>query len=536
MIGALVKNRLNALFGSIVGRGRRGAVKKASTAKIILFAILYVYVFAVFASMSTLISIYLGKALIPIGASWLYFAIFSMASFTLTFIFGIFETKSELFECKDNELLLSMPIKPRDIVGARVTVLMIYNYVEQIFIMLPCIIVYAVYSADAVGVLGACIVMLFVPFFSTSLATVFGYLLSLLSKKIGNNSFVSVAISLIFIFAYIFGYNYALEGGMKYFEELVASGVTPSEMPFLYHLGAASLARGAQLPIFVLSAIAVGSVCYLLISRSYLKIVTKSYASKKVKYKGEYIKERSPLFALVAKEIRKFFSSSIYMLNGGIGLVMLVGLGAFALVKSDALKGVAGVVAAEFGFDGGMSSVAVIAVICWVLSTVMISCSALSLEGNKFWILKTLPVKDSDILLSKLLPQMVLSAPPTIVASVFAAIAIGAEAKYWFFYFVTPLLAALFCSVFGIMINVLFPRFDYVNEAQVIKQSIAAFIVCMTQMLVMIGFAVGSIALLFVLPAVAVAALGALFFAILSIICFILLFGPVKKRFAKIEV
>ena len=55
-----------------------------------------------------------------------------------------------------------------------------------------------------------------------------------------------------------------------------------------------------------------------------------------------------------------------------------------------------------------------------------------------------------------------------------------------------------------------------VNEAQVIKQSIAAFIVCMTQMLVMIGFAVGSIALLFVLPAVAVAALGALFFAILS--------------------
>ena len=536
MIGALVKNRLNALFGSIVGRGRRGAVKKASLGRIILLAVLYLYVFGVLATASVFVSIYLGRALIPIGASWLYFAVFSTASFTLTFIFGIFETKSELFECKDNELLLSMPIKPRDIVGARFCVLMIYNYLEQLFIMLPSIIVYAVYSGDVIGVIGAIIVTLFIPFFSTAFASVFGYLLALVSKKIGKNSFVSVALSLIFIFAYIFGYNAAFNGVGRYFEELIASGVTPSDMPFFYHLGAASLMRGVQLPIFVLLTLIVGAACYLLISHSYVNIVTKSYASKKTVYKGEYIKERSPLSALISKELRKFFSSAIYMLNGGLGLILILGLGIFAIIKLDTLRGVADFVFADLGLDADGLSVVMIAALSAVLCTVMISTFSLSLEGNNLWILKTLPLKDGEILLSKLLPQMIVSTPPTLIASILLAVAAGAGAEYWFFYLATPFLVNLFYSAFGLIINVLFPKFDFVNEAQVIKQSLASFIVVMTQMLLSLVFAFGSFALLYVMPPVAVAALGLAFFALLTLVCFILLFGPVKRRFSRIEV
>ena len=128
MIKILVKNRLSALFGTAVSKGRDGAVK-AGKGRILLFSLLYLLLISLFAGMSVIGAVTLGFVLIPIGASWLYFAIFFLVSFTLIFVLSIFETKSELFECKDNDLLLSMPIKPRDIVASRVLVVLIYNYI-----------------------------------------------------------------------------------------------------------------------------------------------------------------------------------------------------------------------------------------------------------------------------------------------------------------------------------------------------------------------------------------------------------------------
>ena len=139
MVKLLVKNRLAGLFGSMFSRGKKGSVKKASVGRKILFSLLYAYVAIVFIGLAVSMAIGLGLLMIPNGAPRLYFSAFIMATLTITFVLSIFETKSELFECRDNELLLSMPIRPRDIVLSRVLVVLIYNYLTEAIVMIPAI-------------------------------------------------------------------------------------------------------------------------------------------------------------------------------------------------------------------------------------------------------------------------------------------------------------------------------------------------------------------------------------------------------------
>ena len=158
MIKILIKNRLRALFGSMVGKGKGGEVKKASVGKIVGFAILYAYLALVFIGLAVGAAVIFASAFLGEGGDWIYFAIFSLASLTVVFVLSIFETKSELFECKDNDLLLSMPIKPRDIVVSRIVVVLIYNYFTAAIVMLPAVVVYAIFTLNPLGIIGGLLV------------------------------------------------------------------------------------------------------------------------------------------------------------------------------------------------------------------------------------------------------------------------------------------------------------------------------------------------------------------------------------------
>ena len=536
MIKLLVKNRLRSFLGSVIGKGRGGTVKKASVGKIIGFSLLYLYVVAAFLFFSATMAISLGSVLIPMNASWLYFAIFMLASVTIIFIFSIFETKSELFECKDNDLLLSMPIKPHSIVASRTFVVLLYNYIEEAIIMLPCIVVYAVIAKDIIGVIGAILVSLFLPLVATALASAVGYAVARISKRIGKNSFVTVAISVAFLIAYFFGYTELMES----IEGLVTNtGIVflPSDMPIIYHIGAAALLK----PLNTLAVIAVcigsAAVAYYFISRNYINVITDNRGAKRAEYKGKMIKSKSALSALTRKEFGRFISSANYMLNAGLGLVFEIIIAIVAIANKSKISELITSISA-MGITSPESFIApVIAAGIVLLSSMnMISVSAMSLEGKNLWILKTIPVRDKDVLLSKVLPQIILSLPTTFIASILLLITFNAPVKFWVFFILTPLVANICFALFGLIINIAFPKFNFENEVQVIKQSLATFIVMLSQMVLGLLATAFSFILaikgLYMLAAV----LTLLFFIVLTVISAIILFGPCAKRYAKFEV
>lgn len=537
MIKYLVKNRLRSALGAIIGKGKGGSVKKASTAKIVGVILLYAYIIGFFLFISGMASLTFGAVLIPSGASWMYFAIFMIASFSFVFFVSIFETKSELFECKDNELLLSMPIKPKDIVISRISVVLIYNYIEELIIMLPCILFYAIFSkGDIVGILGGLSVTLFIPLLATAIASAVGYAAALISKKIKKNSFVTLAIAVVFIFIYMYGYSAITEKA----NELLAMShtVTPSDSPLIYFIGSA--AEFKPVSIIALAFFSIGSalLAYTLISKSYIKIVTDRKGEKRSVYKEEKLKSKGALYALTYKELKRFFTSATYMINTGLGLIFEIFLAVFALIKSNSLIETIRSLSSELNVSSPEDIICPIMIVALVFLSgfTTISSCALSLEGKNLWVIKTMPVNARYIMLAKALPHIIVSVPPTIISSILLMIASGAPLKYWPFFILTPIAATVFSAFLGLVINVAFPKFEYDNEAQPIKQSLAVFLVMIIQML--IGFSVFGLTLALSIFSFGFLAsiLVLLIFTGLSVAFCAVLLGPSARKYTKIEV
>jgi len=536
MIKYLIKNRLRSALGAMVGKGKGGAVKKASAGRIVGFTLLYAYVIGTFLLLSSIVSFSLGAVLIPGGASWLYFSVFMIASFSIVFIFSIFETKSELFECKDNDLLLSMPIKPKDIVISRISVVLIYNYIEELIIMLPCIVSYSIFSrGDIIGVLGALVMSMLLPLFATAIASGVGYVVAIVSKRTKKNSFVTLAFSVFFLLIYIFGYSAVMENADSFFEG--SFDVVPSDLPLLYFIGSA--VKFAPVSFICIAILSIGSalLAYYVISKSYIKLVTDNKGEKRTVYKEEKLKSKSALFALTSKELKRFFSSATYMLNTGLGIIFEIILAIFAVAKRDDLSEAVNILSSEIPIASAGEIIAplMIAAVVFVGGLSSISSCALSLEGKNLWVLKTLPVRDCDVMLSKVLPHIIVSLPPTLISSVLLMIASSAPIKYLPFFILTPAAAIVFSAFLGLVINVAFPKFEYDNEAQPVKQSLSVFLVMIIQMLV--GIAVFVITFILSLLSFGfIASLAVLLlFCVLSVIFGVILFGPSAKKYAKIE-
>ena len=488
MIKTLVKNRLSALFGSAVGRARKGKeIKKASTAKIVLFSILYLYIAVVSIGLSIGLSYLLSKFLLP-GAAWLYYLVIMGISVTLVFVLGIFETKTELFECKDNDLLLSMPIKPRDIVAARIIIVLLLNYVINTIVTLPAIIFYGAVAKDAAGVIGGILVFLFLPILSTALASFVGYFVAELSRKLKFKNLVIILVSLVFIGLYL----WFVEVMSNNIEEILMSLAGFSESlaknyKILLFIGEAALLKPLSTLAVVGASIIAGVIAYTVISSSYIRIVTNRTGARKAVYKEKKLKTRSAIFALTKKDIIHFFSSPMYVLNGALGLIFSVGIGVFLIVKRETLD----MLMLGLGFSPAAVSGMVVAMIGLTAAMSIISACALSIEGKCFWIMKSLPISGREALISKALMQFVISLPPLLIASVLVIIALSPAPALWLIYLLIPQLFNALFSILGILINVAFPKFTYQNEAQAVKQSMSTLVSMMTSMLISAGLVIG---------------------------------------------
>ena len=533
MTKRLIKNRLIGLLAGFGGKkGKNG--KSVSAGKVVLFTLLYLYVACAFLFLSVSMSLSFGAVLIPGGASWLYYSIFVLATFTLLFVFSIFETKGELFDCKDNDLLLSMPIKTGSIAISRIIVVLIYGYIEEAVIMLPCIVIYGVFSGDAIGIIGGILVSVFLPILATALASGIGYVVAVLSKKMRNKTLITVILSLLFLGMYMLGYSKLLSS----IEDFLASGealnISPLDVPFLYEIGMIPLMKPLNITLYILGCVA---LAYYVVSKNYIRVITTKHSVSRSEYKNKKITKRGVLAALVNREFAGFFSSSTYILNGGLGIVFEIILAIVAVVKRNEIKNALELLSGELGFSVGADFLTPIAVmgIVFASSMNMITASAVSLEGKYFSISKTLPVTSKQVLLSKLLPQLILTLPASLFMSVMLIVAFGAPIESWAFYILTPLIANTFYAIVGLVINVACPKFNYTTEVQVIKQSLSVFLVLTIQSLL-------SVALFFVNAFMMFMGLGlfasVITFAIFLALCIgfaIILFGPSARKYDKFE-
>ncbi|MCL2343806.1 MAG: hypothetical protein FWC62_07910, partial [Firmicutes bacterium] len=111
------------------------------------------------------------------------------------------------------------------------------------------------------------------------------------------------------------------------------------------------------------------------------------------------------------------------------------------------------------------------------------SCSSISMEGEGIWIIKALPVAAWQVFKAKILLNLTLTGTASILCGALLCAALKPEPLTAVTYFLLPLALCGFAAVFGVFINLKFPKLSWTNEAQVVKQSTAS----MTGMFVPLG-------------------------------------------------
>ena len=123
----------------------------------------------------------------------------SLFSFCMTF----FLAKNILFQNKDNDLLLTLPLKKELIISTRLTYLYLYNLVLTLLCLIPGLYIYITNIGISLNlVIISVILVFFTPIIPTLLASVFGYLIAFLTNKFSKSNLFEYIFNLLFIGMY----------------------------------------------------------------------------------------------------------------------------------------------------------------------------------------------------------------------------------------------------------------------------------------------------------------------------------------------
>lgn len=472
MYKALLKVKLASMLNWLTGGTKRG--KKAGKGKMILYALLMVYVAGIFCWIFGMVFHTLAEPLYTARLAWLYFLMALIMSFALMVVFSVFTAKSQLYEAKDNDLLLSMPVPPSAILASRMLLLMGLNLLFGLIVAVPAVIVWydcAPFSAKAV--LCFALVFLALSLFALAISALFGWLLSLLASKMRRKTLFETVLSLAFLGAYF--YFYSKLGTIVKNILLSSMGLadTLGGVAVLRWIGSA--AAGESAGYLLLSAVLLTIpfiIVYAVLSRTFIKTATAKRGSAKVKYvdKGQRVSSRSA--ALLRREAARFFSSSTCIVNNGLGAVFILAGAVLLVVYKGELRQLMTIFA-----EYEEIAMCVVAVFGAMMAGVALpTSSSISLEGKSLWIIRSMPASTAEVLGTKLRFSLIVYVPPLLLLMAAAMYVLRPEALLALTATAFSLLLLLVMAQMGLIANIRHPNLNWVTESQAVKSGAAVMI------------------------------------------------------------
>ena len=453
--------------------------QKRSKAALVGYLCLYAFVFiSVAFSFFGMATLFAGSIAKLDNGGWIYFGIMSLMAILIGTVIDAFSAYSVLYKPKDQDILLSLPIKPGDLLLSKMISLYLLGFIYSACVYVPMCLAYD----TMVEFNMVMFVTQFINLFSVSLLVVvlsclLGYVVALFSKIFKGNNFVSVFVSLVFFGIYYYvmmRMNALLQEVVTYALEI--AGIIKSFLFPVYHLGLSLCGSIVSTVVFILFVAVVFFVCYLLLSHSFIRIMTSSEGARKLKFKREYIRSSSVDKTLLRKEFKRFTSSTIYMLNCGIGVFIMLGLVALSIINKAKIDEFI-LYMSNYGLD--MSKYIPLAVLLmgvFICSTNAISAPSVSLEGNSIWIVQSLPLKAYDVLKAKRNLHMIINIVPSVLSIVVLGIVYRIDIVSVVLLVISVVLYITFHALFGLYCNLKRPVLDWMNEQVPVKQSMAVMI------------------------------------------------------------
>jgi ABC-2 type transport system permease protein len=403
--------------------------------------------------------------------------IMALASSLLILMFSIFETKGVLFGFGDYDIVMSWPVDIRAVAASRVVSMYAYNLIYGLLLLLPAGVIYAIHAAPPLWYYPLFLLLIFfVPALPTIVGALLGTLLTVATAHMKKSNLMSIIAQMVLVFglmAFSMRTSTSITDPQKIMDsagimQTMISSVYPPAVWFQNALSTGSLLDAVWLLLLTTVSI---TLLMLWLGRNFVVINSRI----KSKPRGEtFVMQRqvhsTKDSALFKRELKRYFSSSLYVINTAIGYVMMIAAGIALLIKADEVLKI-------MDMPDVPSIKGVIPfVLGWMVSMGTTTASAISMEGKSLWIIKSLPVSARDWFAAKLKVTLVFSIPSILISSTLAAIGLKMGLLDTLWVYLLPLAYTFAFGVFGLWLNIRMPRLDWQSEAEAIKQGGATMV------------------------------------------------------------
>ena len=467
--------------------------RQSKRSKVLFPLILTAYImFAIGFYANTLIDM-----LKPMNQELACVAVFSLMVAFLTLIEGIYKSSSLLFNCKDDNLLLSLPIKKRSVLFIRIFKFYVFELLYNSLFLLPTLIVFAVnVEVSWTYYLLSFVALIFLPIVPIVISCLLGFVITSLSSKFKGKNILQTIFTFVFILLVMY-LSLTMSSSSANIGEKIAnlSGyITRFYYPVGCYINLITNFNIVDLLIYIVVHISLAviilyilSIFYFKINSGFKKVITKHSNKKYI------IKTHSRLVSFMKKEFNKFVSTPVFITNTSFGLILYIIICIVAVFNYDSI------ITTITSGEGAMSIDALkqlfplvaVALVAFVSLTTSITSSMISLEGKTFSLLKSLPVKSSSIVLYKVITALVIMVPCILVGDIILFLKFEFNILGILIILISSVLIPFVSELIGILINLKYPKMDATNDTEVVKQSMSSFVS------VMIGF--GLITISFVL-------------------------------------
>lgn len=462
-------------------------VKKesATTKSIALFAILFGGIFIFLFS-----TISYSTILVARDAGIPEIAISSFSTTLLMFTMMLIVTESSpTKKASDEEILLSLPFKKSEIVASKLIYFCLFDFVILVGLLFPSYIIYYV-MVDGTSILlllRAFLVILFATFLASGLSGIIATFFTKISTKFRYSKIIQSLFSMFLVVGFIIVYlgftfisqnpNYANQIYSFYPIQLIFEAILNNNSSIL-------IIMIVSLFFFVLS---------IFIKTHYYgkQISTYNSKDKNLTYKESIIRR-----TLFKREFGKYFSTPIYVINTAFGplMILLISLIIAFIGKDYFIKIIEVVIATGYENLEAPNTImngindyfnfGLIVLMSMTLSAAPTTASSISMENKELWILKAHPISYKDVFLSKILVNLVINTVPLLLGCFLLSFSF--DVRYIFFILIIPLIVIVMTSIIGLYVNLLYPKFGWESEQEVIKQGMSVLVTMLINMICVI--------------------------------------------------
>ena len=525
---------------SMGGRNQKKDRKLSRTA-VILLMIVIAAVYLVFFELKAL------DLLQVLGTPKLLLKILVFLSMFMTLMTGLMQAVSTFYFSKDVPILSYLPASSAKMYAARLCAMLLGEIAICALFVLPGTVLYLIrITFDGGLLLRALLVTCLAPVLPVCIVTMLAGIITRIPGFWKHRELIMTVITVLLLllwiaFSFFMGsFSGSSAAGGEDMTQLiqtltrVTNGTVTRFAPIRWC--ADGLADGGLNLLWALLASCGGLVLVWAVwGPSYLATASRSAETetegKKIDLKKTELRVSSPLKALVLREIREMLRTPAYFVNGLlISLIMptmMLGL----ILLSFTMNVPGGITALLSQVDPTGNYKIVIAAVLTALMGLMLgmnssAATAVSREGSRHSLFRSLPVSTWTILKSKLIMALFFHWIGLVPACVLAAVLIPGFVGHALLMLLWGMMLAFIGTVLGIILDVKKPRLDWINETQAIKSGFIQLISLLIYFVLLLLLGAGSFLLVSV--GISMPAYTAILTGALLLLC--LLFGLWLRR------